>query len=133
MEGEHLAERNKKLKEGKIMNGKMKTMLVAAVVCVGTCAFAGHHGHHGRHYHNDGLALANGIVDLVCRVIAPTPVVVTPAPAVVAPVPVVAPAPVVVAPAPVYYTRPVPPPPPRHYHRPAPAPRGHRGGRGHRR
>ena len=72
-----------------------------------------HHGHH-----NDGLALAAGIVNLVKAVIAPTPVVVAPPPP---------PAPVVVAPAPVVVT----PPPPRH-HRPAP-PRGGHGRGGHRR
>ena len=110
------------------MNGKMKTAAVIAIVCVGTCVFAG-----PRHHHNDGLALANGIVDLVCRVIqpapvvvAPAPVVVQPAPAVVQPAPVVVqpapvvvtqPQPVIVAPAPVYYTRPVPPPPRRPRHR----------------
>ena len=115
------------------MNGKLKVLLAVTITCVGTCAFARHH------HHNEGLALANGIVDLVCRVIAPAPVVVTPAPAPVvvtppppAPAPVVvtpAPAPVVVAPAPVYYRRPVPPPPPRRYHRPAPPPRNNRGHR----
>lgn len=112
------------------MNGKLKVLLAATVTCVGTCVFA------HRPHHNEGLALANGIVDLVCRVVAPAPVVVTPAPAPVvvtpAPAPVVvtpAPAPVVVTPAPVYYKRAVPPPPPRRYHHPAPAPRReHRGG-----
>ena len=101
------------------MNGKLKVLLAVTVTCVGTCVFA------HRPHHNEGLALANGIVDLVCRVVAPAPVVVTPAPAPV----VVTPAPVVVTPAPVYYKRAVPPPPPRRYHHPAPAPRrGHRGG-----
>lgn len=108
------------------MNGKLKVLLAVTVTCVGTCAFA------HRPHRNEGLALANGIVDLVCRVVAPAPVVVTPAPVVVTPAPaVVTPAPVVVTPppAPVYYKRAVPPPPPRRYHRPAPAPRrGHRGG-----
>ena len=110
------------------MNGKLKVLLAVTVTCVGTCVFA------HRPHHNEGLALANGIVDLVCRVVAPAPVVVTPAPApvVVTPAPapvVVTPAPVVVTPAPVYYKRAVPPPPPRRYHHPAPAPRrGHRGG-----
>ena len=114
------------------MNGKLKVLFAVTITCVGTCAFAHHH-------HNEGLALANGIVDLVCRVVAPAPVVVAPAPAPVvvappppAPAPVVvapAPVPVVVAPPPVYYHRPTPPPPPRQYHRPAPP----RHNRGHRR
>ena len=125
------------------MNGKTKILMAAALFCVGTCAFARPH-----HHHNEGLELANGIVDLVCRVLKPAPVVVTqpavvtpapvvvtqpavvtPAPVVVAPPPpvVVTPAPVVVAPPPRPVYRPVPPPP---HHRPAPAPRGgHHGGR----
>ena len=105
------------------MNGKTKTLMVVALVCVGTCVFAKPH-----HHRNEGLELANGIVDLVCKVLRPAPVVVpppapvvvTPAPVVVAPPPpapvVVAPAPVVVAPPPRYnhpapprYKRPVPP------------------------
>ena len=92
-----------------------------------------HHGHH----HNDGLALAAGIVNLVRTVVAPAPVVVAPPPqpVVVAPAPVVVappPPPVVVAPAPVVVTRPAPivVTPPRH-HRPVhPRPAPHRGGHG---
>ena len=126
------------------MNGKTKTLMVVALVCVGTCVFARPH----RHYRNEGLELANGIVDLVCKVLRPAPVVVAPAQTVVtaapapvvvtqpAPVVVTQPAPVVVTqPAPVVVTRPTtviryttPPPPPRH-HRPAPPRGGHRGGR----
>ena len=106
------------------MKINVKFVLAAAIVCCGYTVMAGpHHRHHKR----DGLDLANGIVDLVMRVIAPAPVVVAPAPApvVVAPPPapvVVAPppAPVVVTPAPVVVA-----PPPRHY-RPAPPPRHHR-------
>ena len=106
-------------------------------------------------YGVEGLALANGIVDLVCRVIRPTPVVVAPPATTVVTQPVVTTpvvtTPVVTAPAatvvtqpvvitqpavpqvvvapPVYYTRPAPPPPPhRPHHRPAP-PRHGRGGR----
>ena len=107
------------------MNAKIKVVAAVAIFCVGTCAFAAPR----RHYHNDGLELASGIVDLVCQVLKPAPVVVAPAPAVVAqpaPVVVTQPAPVVVTPpapvvitrpAPVvYYTRPVPPPPPRYNH-----------------
>ena len=59
------------------MNGKAKFMMAAMLVCVGTCAFARPH-----HHHNEGLELANGIVDLVCKVLRPAPVVVAPAPAV---------------------------------------------------
>ena len=98
------------------MKINVKFVLAAAIVCCGYTVMAGpHHRHHKR----DGLDLANGIVDLVMRVIAPAPVVVAPAPApvVVAPPP----APVVVAPPPRHYR---PAPPPRH-HRPAP-PRHHR-------
>lgn len=125
------------------MNAKIKVVAAVAIFCVGTCAFAAPRHHH----HNEGLELANGIVDLVCKVLKPAPVVVAPATTVVAqpaPVVVTQPAPVVVAqpapvvvtqpapvvvthPAPViYYTRPVPPPPPRHY-------RGRPGRGGHRR
>ena len=128
------------------MNAKGKFLMVAGLVCFGACVFAGPPRHH--HYHNEGLELANGIVDLVCRVLRPAPVVVTPAPAVVTPAPVVVtpppavvtPAPVVVAPAPVVVApaRPVviapPPRRPVHY-RPAPPPRRpapHHGGRGRR-
>ena len=132
------------------MNKKGKILMVAGLVCFGACVFAGP----PRHHHNEGLELANGIVDLVCRVLKPAPVVVAPAPApvvvapapapvvvappppvVVAPAPapvVVAPPPVVVAPAPVVVAppphRPAPRPAPRPAHRPAP----HRGGPGRR-
>ena len=109
-----------------------------------------HHGHH----HNDGLALAAGIVNLVRTVVAPAPVVVAPPPqpVVVAPAPVVVtpppPPPVVVAPAPVVVTPPPPPvvvapapvvvtrpapivvTPPRHHHPVHPRPAPHRGGHG---
>ena len=125
------------------MNAKIKVVAAVAIFCVGTCAFAAPRHHH----HNEGLELANGIVDLVCKVLKPAPIVVAPAtttvvtqpaPVVVtqpAPVVVTQPAPVVVTqpapvvitrPAPViYYTRPVPPPPPRH-HRGRPGRGGHR-------
>ena len=116
------------------MNGKTKILMAAALFCVGTCAFARPH-----HHHNEGLELANGIVDLVCRVLKPAPVVVTqpavvtPAPVVVTQPAVVTPAPVVVAPPPPVVVTPAPvvmapPPPPRH-HRPAPPRGGHPGGR----
>ena len=121
------------------MNAKIKVVAAVAIFCVGTCAFAAPRHHH----HNEGLELANGIVDLVCKVLKPAPVVVAPATTVVAqpttvvtqPAPVVVtqpalvvvtqPAPVVITrPAPViYYTRPVPPP--RH-HRGRPGRGGHR-------
>ena len=139
------------------MNKKGKILMVAGLVCFGACVFAGP----PRHHHNEGLELANGIVDLVCRVLKPAPVVVAPAPAPVvvapAPAPVVvtpAPAPVVVAPAPApVVVAPPPPvvvapapvviaPPPRrpvHYRpaprpapRPAHRPAPHRGGPGRR-
>ena len=117
---------------GKKMNGKV--FFAAAVLCIGTAVFAAPH-HHGHHKRNEGLELANGIVDLVLKVVAPQPtVVVAPQPAVVAPAPVVvAPPPVVVAPRPVVVApRPVvvAPPRPRH-HRPAPPPRPHNHHRGH--
>ena len=106
------------------MNGKAKFMMAAMLVCVGTCAFARPH-----HHHNEGLELANGIVDLVCKVLRPAPVVVAPAPAVVTPAPVVvAPPPVVVAPRPVVVAPPRPV-----YHRPAPRPRPRPHGGHHRR
>ena len=110
------------------MNGKTKTLMVAALVCVGTCAFAKPH-----HHHNEGLELANGIVDLVCKVLKPAPVVVAPAPVVVTqPAPVVVtppPPPVVVTqPAPIVVTHPAPVVRYRP-HRPAPPRGGHRGGR----
>ncbi|MBO5821550.1 MAG: hypothetical protein J6R86_00890, partial [Lentisphaeria bacterium] len=81
------------------MNAKGKFLMVAGLVCFGACVFAGPPRHH-HHHRNEGLELANGIVDLVCRVLKPAPVVVAPAPAVVTPAPVVvtpapAPAPVV--------------------------------------
>lgn len=116
---------------------KMTKVFVIAVAMFATgTVFAG--PHHHRHHRNEGLDLANGIVDLVLKVIAPTPVVVAPpppppvvvtpppAPVVVAP----APAPVVVAPAPVVVAPPPPPrpvvvAPPRRHHRPAPPPRPH--------
>ena len=124
------------------MNGKAKFMMAAMLVCVGTCAFARPH-----HHHNEGLELANGIVDLVCKVLRPAPVVVAPAPAVVTPAPVVVTQPAVVTPAPVVVTQPavvtpapvvVTPPPvvvaPRPvHHRPAPRPRPRPHGGHHRR
>ena len=75
-----------------------KVMLVAMVFCMGTAVFAGppRRVHRGK---NDGLRLANGIVNLVLKVVNPhhKP-----------------------------HRRPLPPPPPpRKHHRPAP-PRHHR-------
>ena len=124
------------------MKKNMKFMLVITAMLVGTAVFA--RPPHGRgHRERDGLDLANGIVDLVMRVIAPRPVVVAPPPqpvvvapppqpVVVAPPPqpvVVAPPPVVVAPQPVYYTRPAPRPPYRGRHH---APGRHNPGPGNR-
>jgi hypothetical protein len=62
------------------MNKKFKVMMAAAVICAGTCVFAREPGHHKKHDRNDGLALAAGIVNLVCKVINPQPVIVTPPP-----------------------------------------------------
>ena len=62
------------------MNKKFKVVMAAAVICAGTCVFAREPKHHNHHGHNDGLALAAGIVNLVARVINPQPVVVTPPP-----------------------------------------------------
>lgn len=74
-----------------------KVMLVVMVFCMGTAVFAGppRRVHRGK---NDGLRLANGIVNLVLKVVNPhhKP-----------------------------HRRPLPPPPPRKHHRPAP-PRHHR-------
>ena len=87
-------------------NAKVLLVIVAMVLGAGLFAAPPHHGRrgHGRHHDRDGLDLANGIVDLVLRVVAPrpAPVVVQPAPVAVAPQPVVVqPAPVAVAPQPV--------------------------------
>ena len=56
------------------MKKTVKIMLFAAVMCLGTTAFAGPHGKPG--HHRDGLDLANGIVDLVLKVIRPEPAVI---------------------------------------------------------
>lgn len=74
-----------------------KIMLVITVLCVGTTAFAGPRGHHREK--NDGLRLANGIVNLVLRAVNPQPVHIKPRH---------------------HHRRPAPPPPPRKPHRPAP-------------
>ena len=62
------------------MNKKFKVVMAAAVICAGTCVFAHEPGHNKKHDRNDGLALAAGIVNLVCKVINPQPVIVTPPP-----------------------------------------------------
>ena len=134
-------------------NAKVLLVIVAMVLGAGLFAAPPHHGRrgHGRHHDRDGLDLANGIVDLVLRVVAPrpAPVVVQPAPVAVAPQPVVVqPAPVAVAPQPVV-VQPAPvvvaPPPPVvirqtpvvQYRYNYPAPRYHHGNHrrpgGHRR
>ncbi len=92
------------------MKKTAEIMMLAAVMFIGTAAFAGPRG--GHRHHRDGLDLAAGIVHLVMQVVNPQPQV------------VVAPAPVVVTPP--RHHRPVP-----RYHRPAPrpqrpAPRHHR-------
>lgn len=73
------------------MKNTTKFMTLAAVMVIGTAAFAGP-GHH--HHKRDGLDLAYGIVNLVTRVINPNRTV------------IVNPAPVRV----VEYRRPAPPP-----------------------
>ena len=120
-------------------------MLVAAVMICGTGLLAGPPRHHRHHRDRDGLDLANGIVDLVLKVVAPRPAVVAPPPVVVtAPPPVVAAPPpqtVVVAPPPPQTVVVAPPPPPpvivtpaprpvvRHRYAPAPRHYRHGGGR----
>ncbi|MCI7642955.1 MAG: hypothetical protein MST10_01150 [Lentisphaeria bacterium] len=109
------------------MNHKIGAILIGGAVFASSfsTAYAGHHGH------NDGLALAAGIVGLTAAtvsllnppivvtpvtqtaIVTSTPVVASPAPVVysapaVAPTPVVYSAPVVVTPPPVVYTVPVP-------------------------
>ena len=96
------------------MNHKIGAILIGGAVFASSfsTAYAGHHGH------NDGLALAAGIVGLTAATVSllNPPIVVTPVTqtAIVTSTPVVAsPAPVVysapaVAPAPVVYTVPVP-------------------------
>lgn len=85
------------------MKKTAKIMMLAAVMFIGTAAFAGPRG--GHRHHRDGLDLAAGIVHLVMQVVNPQPQV------------VVTPPPVVVTPRPVVVT------PPRHHR---PAPRHHR-------
>ena len=63
------------------MKKTTKIMMLAAVMFVGTAAFA---GPRGGHHKRDGLDLAAGIVGLVMQVLNPQPtVVVTPPPAVI--------------------------------------------------
>lgn len=115
------------------MKKNLKIFLAVIVVGTGCTVFAAPpRGHH--HHERDGLDIANGIVDLVLRVLAPRPVVVAPQPVAVAPPPppvVVAPQPVVVAPPPRYeYRRPAPP---RHHNPPRKPNGGEPRGGGHRR
>lgn len=62
------------------MKNTTKIMTVAAVMVFGTAVFAG--PAHRHHHKCDGLELAAGIVNLVCRVLdpAPTVAVITPPP-----------------------------------------------------
>ena len=91
------------------MKKTTKIMMLAAMMFIGTAAFA---GPRGGHHHRDGLDLAAGIVGLVMQVLNPQPtVVVTPPPAVIHH------RPAVVTP-PRQHNRPAPKPEPRH--RPAP-------------
>ena len=59
------------------MKNTTKIMTVAAVMVMGTAAFA---GPRNDHHERDGLDLAYGIVKLVCGVFNPQPVIVHPAP-----------------------------------------------------
>ena len=109
------------------MNKKFKVVMAAAVICAGTCVFAHEPGHNKKHDRNDGLALAAGIVNLVCKVINPQPVIVTPPPPpAVVEYQVVTPPPppptkVVIEQRPVVIKKTVPPPP-------APPQKNHSGG-----
>ena len=122
------------------MMKNVKLMLIITAMLAGTVVFARPHDKH--HHKRDGLDIANGIVDLVMRVIAPQPVVVAPPPPPVVAVPppvvvVTPPPPVVAAPPPVVVTPPppvvvvpqpvvAPPPPPQpKYLYPAPKPPRH--------
>ena len=103
------------------MNKKFKIVMAAAVICAGTCVFAREPKHHNQHDHNDGLALAAGIVNLVCKVINPQPVIVTPPP----PPPVVEyhyttppPQQIIIKKEPIVIRHKItPPPPPKNNHR----------------
>ena len=98
------------------MKNTVKVMTLAAVMVIGTAAFAGPR-HDRPHHKRDGLDLAYGIVNLVLRTVNPAPVVYTPAPA-----------PVVYTPAPAVAPRPAPrrhyDPPRNNHHRPN-TPRNH--------
>ncbi len=56
------------------MKKVVKIMLVAVVMFIGTAAFAGPHGRRGKE--RDGLDIANGIVNLVLKVLRPQPAVI---------------------------------------------------------
>ena len=97
-------------RKGMKMKNTVKVMTLAAVMVIGTAAFAGPR-HDRPHHKRDGLDLAYGIVNLVRRTVNPAPVVYTPAPA-----------PVVYTPAPAVAPRPAPrrhyDPPRNNHHRP---------------
>ena len=97
-------------RKGMKMKNTVKVMTLAAVMVIGTAAFAGPR-HDRPHHKRDGLDLAYGIVNLVLRTVNPAPVVYTPAPA-----------PVVYTPAPAVVHRPAPrrhyDPPRNNHHRP---------------
>ena len=88
------------------MKKTMKVMMLAAVMFVGTAAFAGPHGEH-RH-HNGGVDLARGITNLVIRAV-------TPCRTTIAVTRTVIPEPTVLPPPPHHHRRPAPPP---HHRRP---------------
>ena len=77
------------------MNKTWKPLLAAVAVCVGTATFAAPPRHHK---HNEGLEIANGIVDMLLKVTNPA----------------------YAAAQYRHYHKPVPPPPPKRYRRPAP-------------
>jgi hypothetical protein len=88
--------------EGRKMNKTWKLLLAAVAVCVGTATFAAPPRHHK---HNEGLEIANGIVDMLLKVTNPA---------------------YAAAQHHRHYHKPVPPPPPKRYRRPAPPKRVHK-------
>lgn len=77
----------------------MKKLMLIVMMCMITMVPFAKAGHHRHGYHNDGLALAAGIVGLVKAAITPAPQIVMTQPTFAAPVvpaPVVVPAPTVV-------------------------------------
>ena len=86
------------------MKKTAKVMMLAAVMVIGTAAFAGPRGGH-RHHKRDGLEVAAGIVGLVTQVLNPQPVIITTPP--------------VHRPAVIHHRQPAPKPRQIHYRQPA--------------